>query len=253
MTEQQNAEFQQEGSNPFESESENENSEASQAEENKAEDPQSPEGEEGKNTQDDDKDIPFHQHPRWKQREKEWDERYNSQEARHQEDIKKLREEFADSRKENANQTQIPSWFGGDQAQWEAYRKDRDAEIKEAEERAFQRLEGQHKSEDKAVKEATDYMNAEIKVIQEDKELNPKGAKIDPNKLLKVVMDNDLIDSKGRWNYRAGWRILQAQPATNFGNQNRKDIAGATTSESKGEDKPASFKTSTDFKKNRPW
>jgi len=202
------------------------------------------------------KDAGFLDHPRWKEREEDWKKRFNDQETRHQNDIKAIREEFGGKREANAEQTKIPSWFGGTQEQWDAYRADRDTEIKAAEERAIERIKGEKSSEEKAVKEATEYMQSEISAIETDKELNPDGSKVDPNKLLKFVLDNDLVDSKGRWNYRAGFRLMKANGGTTTQNNNgdRKKIAGATTSESKAESKPQAFKTSADFKGNkRPW
>lgn len=243
-----------EGANPFESESENETSEASPAEENETDEAQSPDGEQGANDQDDpDKDKPFHEHPRWKTRETEWDTRFNDQESRHQDDLKKIREEFTDTRKGNAEETQIPLWFGGDQEAWNAYRTDRDAEIKSAEDRAFERANSANKAEDEAVKEATTYMETEIATIQSDKKLNPSGATIDPNKLLKIVMDNDLVDSQGKWNYKAGYAIMRSSDTSGPDNKTRKKVAGATTSEGNAEDTPANFKTSDDFKVKKPW
>lgn len=217
---------------------------------------QSPDGQQGANNQGDpDKDTPFHEHPRWKQREEEWETRFNDQETRHQEDMKKIREEFSGARQDNANNTQIPAWFGGNQAAWDAYRKDRDAELQAAEERAIKRVSEARDQQDKAVKEATEYMQSELAAIEKDKDLNPTGAKINPEKLLKFVLDNDLVDSKGRWNYRAGFKLMQgaAKPAPKPQGAERKPIAEATTSETKPETKPAPYKTSADFKKSRPW
>src|SRR3990167_3926629 len=91
----------------------------------------------------DDKNIPFHEHPRWKDREEEWNNRFNQQETRHAEELKTaiegIRSEFAGARKDNANATKIPSWFGGNQEQWDAYRTDRDAELRQAGEDAVKR------------------------------------------------------------------------------------------------------------------
>lgn len=241
-----------EGENPFNPESGNENPESSPDEINESEETPPADGEE-KNPQDPDKDLPFHEHPRWKAREEEWDKRFNDQETRHQDDLKKIREEFGTARKENAEQTNIPSWFGGTQEQWDAYRTDRDTELKSAEDRAYERLTKEKSVETKAVEEATTYLQSEVAFIGSDKTINPTGAKVDPNKLLKIVMDNDLVDSKGRWNYRAGWRLLQREASGTAPSGDRKNIAGATTSESKGESKPAPFKTSADFKKAKPW
>lgn len=252
------AAFREEGENPFSPDSERDNSTDSPTEETTTDDDPSPEGEK-ENTQDDpDKDKPFHEHPRWKAREDEWNKRFNESEARHQEDIKKALESLGADRKENAEQTKIPSWFGGTQEQWDAYRQDRDAEIKAAEDRAIERLEGKKSSEEKAIQEATDYMNAEITFIETDKSINPDGLKVDPNLLLKTVMDNELIDTKGRWNYRAAFRILKgsikpADPAPKT-NEDRKKLASVTTDkDDNAEKKPVNYKTTADFKKNKPW
>lgn len=241
------------------SDKENENSSSSsEGQENKGADSGSSTDDQNKDVKKDTKeeDGGFLDHPRWKQREEDWKKRFNDQESRHQTDLKAIREEFGTARKDNAGETKIPSWFGGDQEQWDAYRTDRDTEIKAAEERAIERIKGEKTAEDKAVKDATDFMQSEISAIESDKDLNPDGSKVDPNKLLKFVLDNDLVDSKGRWNYRAGFRIMKANGGTGASNNtgDRKKIAGATTSESKAESKPQAFKTSADFKGNkRPW
>ncbi len=232
-------------------EAEKENSESSPDEKNE-------DGDAGASDQldkkgdDPDKDKPFHQHPRWKEREDEWDKRFNDQESRHQDDLKKMREEFG-SVKKTENESNVPVWFGGTKEQWEAYRADRDAEIKTAEERAYERVHSEKSAEEKAVAEATSYMQSEITTLESDKTINPEGKKVDPNKLLKIVMDNDLIDSKGRWNYRAGFKLMSQSSGSGQKVGDKKVLAGATTSESKGESKPAAYKTSADFKKTKPW
>ncbi len=200
-------------------------------------------------------DAGFLNHPRWKEREDDWKKRFNDQEERHQNDIKAIREEFGSKREANAEQTKIPSWFGGTQEQWDAYRADRDAELKQAQKEAIESVKGEQTAQEKAVKDATDYMQAEIAAIESNKDINPDGAKVDPNKLLKFVLDNDLVDSKGRWNYRAGYKLMkQNGTSTTKTNEDRKRIAGATTSESKAESTPKPYKTSADFKgAKRPW
>lgn len=247
------ADVQQEGEITFKPEEENENSSSSQDENNEA-DNAGASDQQDKKGDDTDENKPFHEHPRWKQRETEWEKRFNEQETRHQDDLKAIREEFGNARKDNAEQVKIPSWFGGTQEQWDAYRADRDADIKTAEDRAYERLNSEKSVQEKAVAEATTYMQNEVSAIENDKTLNPTGAKIDPNKLLKIVIDNDLVDSKGKWNYRAGFRMMQASGNTSISKPGeRKTVAGATNSESKAESKPTPYKTTSDFKKNRPW
>jgi len=80
----------------------------------------------------------------------------------------------------------------------------------------------------------------------------------DAEKLLKTVLDNQLIDTKGRWNYRAGWKILTGQtaaPKPKPTGSDKKDLADATAKGSAGggDPKPKPYMTSADFKKDRPW
>ena len=259
MTEEAQVDVPQEGANPFETteETPEEDTPASSPDENNEETTTTPapDGKE-KNKQveeDPDKDKPFHQHPRWIERETEWKKKFNEQETRHQDDFKKIREEFGTKKTENTEQTEIPEWFGGEKKQWDAYREDRDKSLKEAEEKAYKRLASEDNKKTEAVEEATKYMNSELESIEGDKDLNPKGAKIDANKLLKYVIDNDLVDSKGRWNYKAGFKGMKGEPKPVATTKDKKAIAVATTSESTSETTPKPYKTSKDFQVNRPW
>jgi len=254
MTEETTSEFRHEGQPAFVPDTENENSESTEEIDKKNEtDGASSETDEEEESQDSDK-KPLNEHPRWQAREKEWNDKFTAQANEHKKAIEALREEFGTKRQENADQTKIPSWFGGDQAQWDAYRADRDAELKSAEERAEKRITEKSEQQSKAVKDATDFMKSELETIQADKLLNPTGGKIDQIKLLKIVTDNDLVDSKGRWNYRAGMKIY-GQTKTGPSIKDRKEIVAATNSDAKGETKASTFKTSADFKKPgaRPW
>ena len=70
-------------------------------------------------------------------------------------------------------------------------------------------------------------------------------------------MDNDLVDSKGRWNYKAGFLMMKGSSTTSKNNtiDEKKKIAGATVTGDKTETKPPQYTTSDDFKKPgaRPW
>jgi len=269
------AETQQEGEITFDESVEgDETSTDSPSENNDTEDTQSPDGDD-ENSQDDtddddddtgdgDDDVddktPFHKHPRWIERETEWTGKFNEQETRHQDDIKKLHEEIGAKPSAEASSKPMPSWFGGSKEQWEVYQADQRAEIDSAVEKAtkgtLDKIDGAKAVEQKAIDDATAYMKSEITAIEGDTTLNPSGKKVDPNALLKTVMDNELVDSKGRWNYRAGMKILSATPAKTVkkpDNGAKKKIAGATTSESKGESPPKAFKTTKDFKNDKPW
>jgi len=257
MSEETKTEFRSEGDRAFPiADKENENSSSSsEGEENNSDQTYSSKDSNGDVSKGTREDAGFLDHPRWKEREDDWKSRFNDQESRHATDLKSIREEFGAARKDNAGAVRIPSWFGGDKEQWDAYRIDRDEEIKQAEDRAIERVKGESSAKEKEVAQATEYMQNQISEIESNKELNPDGSKIDSNKLLKFVLDNDLVDSKGQWNYKAGYKIMKASSSSNFGtNKDRKAMAGATTSESKAESTPKEYKTSADFKgSNRPW
>lgn len=172
-----------------------------------------------------------------------------------------IREEIGKQRDKNAADTKIPAWFGGNQAQWDEYRTWLDSQLLGIEERAvnktFERATTQATEAQKRVDEATTYFRSELSAITADKELNPSGKAIDPNKLLKFVLDNDLVDSQGRWNYRAGMRLMGSHPtAAHAPKAGDKNLAAATIDGGSG--KPAEpaakpFKTAKDFAKKRPW
>jgi hypothetical protein len=257
MTESTTTQFRREGDAAFPTESENDtHASPSDAENEGTEGSSSSEGA-GKTTQTpDEKDIPFHQHPRWVEREEAWKNRFNESEARHQEDLRKIREEFSTARETNKENTEIPKWFGGNQEQWDEFRKFEDERIKTAQETAVRQIEEKQQQETKLVEEATTFMQSELEVIQADKTLNPTGEKVDPNKLLRYTLEGNYIDPYGRWNYRRAYRdMMRDEELERLKNPkgNRKNIAGATTSESRAETRSTSFKTPADFKKSRPW
>lgn len=203
----------------------------------------------------------FADHPRWKEREDDWTKRFNEQEKRHTEELDKIRQDietkFTKKREDLADQD-VPAWFGGDADQWAQYKAHEDARLAEAEERAIKRVEEKTQKEQTAIKEATDYFNETVTTIESDKAINPDGIKVDKNKLLKFTLDNDLVDSKGRWNYRAAFQLMQGKVSTqkNDAIKEKKDIAGASVDGNhRGEDKAPNFATSEDFSKPgaKPW
>ena len=166
MTEETAAGFQREGDIAFPTETTAEETGADPHSEDDNQNGETHSEEGDNNTPGDNKNIPFHEHPRWKQREDEWNTRFNDQEKRHTDELTKaidaIRTEIGDKRADNAAQTKIPAWFGGTQEQWDAYKADRDAELKaigdDAEKRAVERIKGEQEKERKAVEEATAFL-----------------------------------------------------------------------------------------------
>jgi hypothetical protein len=249
-------------------ESERDNSTVSPAETDQDGDTDSPDRD-SKNNQDDAEDKkPFNEHPRWKQREDEWTERFNDQEKRHQETLAKALQDIDNKFNERSKATEvskIPSWFGGTQEAWNEYQADQKAESERVKAEAIQATIDQMKSktstEEDAVKKATDYMNSEVDFLSKDEKLNPEKVKFDTNALVKFTIENELVNTKGQWNYRAAFQMMKASGLIKAKEKitvtpERKALADATTDKSsKGEQSPKDYKTSLDFKKPgaRPW
>lgn len=200
-------------------------------------------------------------HPRWKERDEDWKKRFNDQEDRHVNEINKLREEFVVKKGETGSPEKMPSWFGGTDEQWEEFVAYNNGLINRAKEEArtetLKELESKSASNQKAIDEATTYFNDQVKAIENDKTINPQGLEVDRNKLLKTALDNDLVDSKGRWNYRVAFKMMKPQDIFHAKEalKDRKNLADTTTSERGADSKPSSFMTTKDFSKpeNRPW
>ncbi len=275
MSQDNQTEFRQEGEPAFNTDTENDNSADSSSENTNID--QTPSSEENNNTDannqngDDQNgqkkdDNNLANHPRWQERENDWTKRFNEQEQRHVSELAKIRQEFEEklkgfAPKTESNQTiQMPSWFGGTEEQWKEFQKWNQEAISQAKAEAVKEIETRTGAEQKAIDDATKYLNDEVSAIESDKELNPTGAKIDRNKLMKIVLDFKLVDTEGRWNYRAGWAFLRNQISSQKNNgknivDEKKNIAGASIGDKKSDTKPPSFMTSEDFSKpgNRPW
>lgn len=243
---------------------ENENSSASSTETTKTDQTQSSAEDKSKteNANGGSEDN-FADHPRWKEREEDWKNRFNEQEQRHtktvSEAIEKVRQEFLSktTTTTEAALEQPPSWFGGDEKQWAEFQKWDQERVKKAADQAQSSIKSDQQKEQARIDEATKFFNESVKEIETDKALNPQGLEVDRNKLLKFCLDNDIVDSKGRWNYKAAFKSMGAEAVFKAKQalQERKIIAGATTSENRGETKSENVTTSADFQKpgGRPW
>lgn len=212
--------------------------------------------------------VPFHKNPRWKQREQEWQGRFSEQQKAHERQLRQVLEKVGVQDQEPGRQSrqrddhgQPPSWWGGDEAGWKQYVDWQRNEIRAVEDRVRQEMRQADTKRQEAVDAATEFLNSEIAAIATDPELNPDGSRIDRNRLVKATMDNDLVDSRGRWNYRAGYALMRAQgakaaPAGGGGTGGKPAKKRAAAATGGGGGKPAApkgFKTSEDFRGNRPW
>lgn len=249
MEEKETMSFKTEGDPAFPvKDTEKEDSAESSTEETNVEDTQSDEGDNSQTEETNDGN--FAKHPRWKEREDDWKKRFNEQEKRHIEEIAKLREAVESVTKKTEISTDIPPWFGGDEKQWKEFQAWDEQRIAKAKEAAIQDIQSKTESEQKAITEATEYFESQLEEIQQS------GEKVDRNKLLKFTLDNDLVDSKGRWNYKAAFKLMKASKDSKKSDaiEEKKKIASASTSEKTAESKPKPYATPDDFKgPNRPW
>lgn len=254
-------EFRTEGQPAFPVENkENDNSSESSTEKTDGDQTQSDAGDQNADVKKDDTKDNLADHPRWQEREKDWTKRFNDQETRHTQEIEQIRKDIEskfEKKRENLAESDVPEWFGGDAKAWEQYKSHEESRLNQAEERALKRLEEKADKEQKAISDATAYFNESITSIESDKTINPEGKKVDRNKLLKFVLDNELVDTKGRWNYKAGFLMMKGNvsSAKTDSIDEKKKIASASTTDNRAEVKPGEFMTSDDFKKPgaRPW
>ena len=267
MTEESTTQFQKEGEIAFQADTEKENSADSSSGEETANDSTQPQEGDKENSGDKKKNDGDNlaDNPRWQEREKNWNDRFNKQEQRHTDDLSKLRGDFEQKLSTRSGNdsapVQVPAWFGGDEASWSDFKRWNDAQIenvkKEARESTLNEINTKSTEEQKRIDVATTYFTDQVGSIEGDKTINPDATKVDRNKLLKFVMDNELVDTQGRWNYRAGWRLMQAgiKSTQQKSNQDKKQLANDTIADKHSETTPSAFMTSKDFKNptNRPW
>lgn len=189
------------------------------------------------------------EHPRWQERERDWRTRFNEQEKKHLGEISSLREEILGrfDKESKTDSIDIPSWFGGDEAQWRDFQKWNSELVSKAKSEALGEITKKSEAEQKRIDEATSFFNSEVETIENDSTLNPNRIKIDRNKLLKTALDFELVDTQGRWNYKAAWQFMKNAQGKSQVSDEKKKIAEATTSEKGAETKKPSFMTSKDF------
>jgi hypothetical protein len=235
--------------------------------------PTEPTGQEGQGTgegQGADKskdDAGLADHPRWKEREEDWKKRYNDQEVRHataiaelQKQIQALMENVQPAKPAQSppaeEKVEVPEWFAGDEEAFQSFSEWHNSRLEKLLEARASKETEQKTQESKRIEEATQYFNEQVAALESDKDLNPNGEKIDHNKLLKFVMDNDLVDSQGRWNYKAGYRMMRAQTTGKASEdaEERRKLAAVTAGKSRPEaPKESAVTTSEYFKTHKPW
>jgi len=220
----------------------------SSTENNQTEETPSPEGDktdssEPANTQEED-NIPFHEHPRWKKREEEWNNRLEETKAQIRSEYEEKLNQSLQGFQPKEQTVPIPTWFsrlyGNDPEAWnefESWDKQRQETIKAE---AVREYESKQAQETEKVTKANQYIESQITALQSE------GKQFDRNELLKVVNDFRPVTDDGNWDLRKAYDILEMQKAASVNpvkSNARKAVASATTSESQPETPKSNVQT----------
>lgn len=195
-------------------------------------------------------------HPRWTEREGDWKDRYNEQEERHEKEMKQAREDLVPKPKSAEGDADIPEWSGMDAKGWkqfQEYQNKRDEAVRQA---TLKELGTQSEADQKAVDEATKYAHEQIAQIEVDKTLNPYGKEIDKNRLMTFVLDNHLVDSDNKWNFKMGYELMKSRgqvPTTTKDLKARKNLASNTSSDNSADPAKQTVTTPDELAKDKPW
>lgn len=189
-------------------------------------------------TQPVEKKLPFHEDPQVQ-------EYINRQlETREQRLKDELEQKFATPKDQKVV---IPNWFGGDEQAWSQYQahlEERDTRVRES---ALKEIQGLTQKEQNLIKEANEWFESNVKEIEKT------DGPVDKNLLFKTAQDFELVDSKGRWNWKAAHRIAKSQYKSDPTKvDERKKIVGMDRNDQGGTGQK-DFKTAKDFQKARPW
>ena len=180
------------------------------------------------------------------------DKRAKELEEKHQTELQKIRDELAPKTKETPESNDdVPDWFGGDDTAWSKFQAYLGTMTRKAKQEAIQELQESKSTEARLMQEATEYMNTEVANIENDKEMNPDGVKIDINRLGVIVDKFHLVDPKtSKWNWRGAWEIykMQLPKAKEIDLSERKKLA-ATSSSNRAEEKTPVIFSSKDFRR----
>lgn len=194
-----------------------------------------------------DKQVPFHEHPRWKQREQEWNQRLEDMQRDYED---KLNQKFAEV-KPHEDPT-IPNWFGGDKQQWQDFQTYLESMSDQKAAAKVEEYKKAQEAETAKVKAANDYIEGEIDRLKAD------GKDFDRNELLKVVNDYRPVNEQGYWDFDKAYDILEMKRKANAPVQPdpaiRKQAGAIEKTSTKTDPGKKDYMTNEDFRRGgRPW
>lgn len=209
---------------------------------------QKEEPKEGENTPE--KEVPFHEHPRWKQREEELKTLREAEEAhaREIEELKAFREESKTSKT-----TAIPDWFkelyGDNEVAWAKYSEHDRVQRDDIKREVLQEQELLRQRQTDEANRWNKWVDDQITKLQAD------GKQFDRNKLIKTMLEYRPTDDNNNFDFEKGYRIYEAleqKEADPQKSQERKQLADIVTATTKGDKKSKDFLTAHDLR-NKSW
>ena len=169
--------------------------------------------------------LPFHEHPRFKElvsEKNKFKEEAESLKARMEEIESRL-----ESNDEEDGSIEIPAtpyWFTGSEEDWKNYYLSEEKRMSQIEERAVEKAIA--RIEEKQANQSKEAQTYEKWVEDGLETLKESGAKFDQNKLLKIMVDYKPSDEEGSLDFNKGYEIYQLlESKDNKGSQERKIIA----------------------------
>lgn len=193
------------------------------------------------------KDLPFHEHPRWKQREKDWEDRFHTLESTYATKLQEFEQKF-----KPASDVKIPEWFstlyGENQEAWQKYSK-YDAELRaQIKSETLAELKKEGDKQTQAQKRWEDYTKKSIS------ELKDSGEEFDENELTKFMFDynekygNVPVEANGNWSFKKSLELMRQLKGEEKPKSTVKKELAATTTTRSSEGSKDTFLTSKDIR-----
>ena|SRR3990167_629402 len=204
-----------------------------------------PEAKAKENTQTE-KEVPWHEDPRWRK----WKEEKETLEAKAREfdELKTKIEPILT--KEAEKKSSIPRWFGGDETQWAEYQADQTKLVDSVRKQTLEEVNRMTAAQQEAINKANEHFETSVD------ELKAEGIKVEKNRLMKYVFENNLVQPDGRWNYKLGAKYLDLQDKAKEEKpdlSDRKRLSAASMGGTDSDVKKKDYATQEDFAHNRPW
>jgi len=195
--------------------------------------------------------LPFHQHPRWKALHKEL------------KDLRTFKDEmverFTQKEEEPAKpqNSSIPDWFveifGEQPSAWEKFSRYNAQTREQIKEEIFSELQSKAEEQQQQTVHWNQWVDKELQELGDDKGVDltdKEGGNSIRNEIIKVAIKYKPTDEEGNIDLRAAYEIWQSTKKEDDISKvtAKKQVAGLASVKSKGESQPKDFMTSNDFR-----